>query len=308
MRTGSDFTGIYASTIVPLCPNYAIDEAELAYHVASIASVRGIRGLLINGHAGENFVLSSGEKRRIVEVVREAVGPDCILISGINSENSLEAGEDARDAEDAGADAALIFPPFSWTLPQGDDVAVRHHEAVLAATALPIMLYQAPVGSGSLAYSPSVLERLVNLPRVAAIKEGSWEAARYEANLRLVNRVAPHVLVMPSGDEHLLTCFILGGRGSQVSIAAIIPEVVVALDEAVRAGDLASARAAHEIIYPLAKAIYGTPPGSRATARIKTCLKLLGRLKLDATRPPIGVLSDAEQELLKAALVSAELL
>jgi len=60
-----------------------------------------------------------------------------------------------------------------------------------------------------------------------------------------------NMLVMPSGDEYLLACFVLGARGSQVSIAGTIPETVVALDRGISAGDLAAARAVREMIWPL---------------------------------------------------------
>ena len=149
---------------------------------------------------------------------------------------------------------------------------------------------------------------LVVLPRVVAIKEGSWETATYEANRRLVKSLAPDVAVLASGDEHLLSCFVLGSDGSQVSLAVIVPETIVALDAAVRAGDLESARAAHEIVYPLAKAIYGTAPGGLATARLKACLKLLGRLDRAAARPPTPALSDPEIAALRTALQGAGLL
>ena len=114
---------------------------------------------------------------------------------------------------------------------------VAHHEAIIAATELPIFLYQAPIFAGPMAYSPEVISALVTLPRVVAIKEGSWEVATYEANRRLVKGLAPWVAVMASGDEHLLTSLVLGSEGSLVSLAIIVPEVIVALDEAVRRGD-----------------------------------------------------------------------
>ena len=88
----------------------------------------------------------------------------------------------------------------------------------------------------------------------------------------------------------------------------VIPETIVRLDRAVRVGDLAAAQAAHEVIYPLAKAVYGAPPGSHATARLKTCLKLLGKLENDRVRPPAGPLDDAEREMLHAALERSGLL
>ena len=149
------------------------------------------------------------------------------------------------------------------------------------------MLFQGPAAAGSFAYPPDVLAELVRLPQVVAIKEGSWEVAAYESNRRLVKAVGPpHVAVMASGDEHLFTSYVVGSEGSLVSLAVVIPETIVRLDRAVRAGDLAAAQAAHEVIYPLAKAVYGAPPGSHATARLKTCLKLLGKLENDRVRPP----------------------
>ncbi|MDG2077300.1 MAG: dihydrodipicolinate synthase family protein, partial [Arenicellales bacterium] len=131
--------------------------------------------------------------------------------------------------------------------------------------------------------------------------------ARYEAHRRLVQQSAPHVAVMASGDEHLLTSFVLGTEGSIVSLAALIPEVVVALYEAVQCGELKTAQAAHEIVYPLARAIYGRQPASHATARLKTCLKLIGVLASDRVRPPLGELDIDEVKALQNALDQAGL-
>jgi 4-hydroxy-tetrahydrodipicolinate synthase len=302
------FDGIYAATLCPLDASYRIDEQALSDHVAGLASVAGIRGILCNGHAGENFALARAEKRRVVEITRQAAGPDAALVAGVNQESSLEAVEEAREAAAAGADAILVFPPNSWSLCLDAETVVAHHRAVIEAADLPIMLYQAPVTAGCMAYPPELLRRLVVLPRVVAIKEGSWETATYEANRRLVKEISPDVAVMASGDEHLLSSFVLGSEGSLVSLAVIIPETIVRLDQAVRAGDLAAARAAHEVIYPLAKAIYGTAPAGLATARLKACLKLLGRLDSAVMRPPVRSLSEEELARLRTAIEAAGLL
>ncbi|ETW93786.1 MAG: dihydrodipicolinate synthetase [Candidatus Entotheonella factor] len=302
------FNGIYPATICPFDAFDAIDEAALVRHVVAMAEVPGCVGVLCNGHAGENFTLSRDEKRRVVEIVHEAIGDRMIVVSGINCENSLEAVHHARDAAVAGADALMIFPANSWALSQDASMAITHHRMVIEATDIPIMLFQASVNSGQMAYTPEVLSQLAQLPRVVAVKEGSWETSAYEANRRLIKDVAPHVAVMASGDEHLLASYVLGSEGSFVSLACIVPETIVTLDRAVCGSDLAAARRAHEVIYPLAKAIYGRPPGWRATARLKTCLKLLGRLGDDRVRPPMGALDAGEVNALSQALVTAGLL
>jgi 4-hydroxy-tetrahydrodipicolinate synthase len=304
--TSLRFHGVYASTVCPMQTNGAVDETELSHHLSLVLGERGLRGLLVNGHAGENAVLTRTEQRRVVEIAR-GIGRDRLIVAGVNAESSDFAAQLAKDAAEAGTDAIMVFPPFSWALGADPRVILRHHETVHEAVSLPIFLFQGSVRAGQIAFTPDVLTALLRLPRIVAIKEGSWETAAYEAVRRLVKSLRPDIAVMASGDEHLFTCFVLGSEGSLVSLAAIIPELIVALDTAVTNGNLTDARALHEKIYPVAKAIYGTPPGSLATARIKACLKLLGRIKSATCRAPVDDLPNEEFKRLEIALSTARL-
>ena len=297
------FNGVYAATLCPLdADGRHLDEAALARHIETVADVDGIAGLLVNGHAGENFALSAANKRRVVDVAHAVCGDRLIIVAGVNSEDSYEAQAHTNDARQAGADAMLLFPPYSWALSTDIDTVLTHHRIANAQARLPMMLYQAGVATGGMAYTPEMLTALVSLPEVVAIKEGSWETAAYEANRRLIKSIAPHVAVMASGDEHLFTCFALGTEGTLVSLAAVVPELIVALYRAVERRDLAEAQQLHERVYPLAKAIYGTAPGSHANARLKACLHLLGHFPHASMRPPIPPLSRAEIARLEDAL------
>ena len=299
------YGGIHASTVVPLRDDFSIDETALAEHIARVSSVPGIMGLLVNGHAGENFLLSRDEKRRVVDIAREAAAAGCLIISGVNAESSLEAAAHARDAEGAGADAVLVFPPNGWALFQEEGTALIHHRHVQEATDLPIFIYQAPVGAGAMAYKLPVLQALIDLPNVVGIKEGSWEVAAYEEHRRFVKDRRPEIAVLGSGDEHLLTSYLIGSEGSQVSLAAVTPKLVVDLWNSATAGDWVAARAQYELIYPLAVAIYRRQPSGRATARLKTCLRLLGRLPSDQVRPPLLRVPEAEIAGLERALAAS---
>jgi len=185
-------------------------------------------------------------------------------------------------------------------------MVTAHHAHVEQASSLPIVLYQAPVGAGRMAYQLPVIEALIRSPRVKAIKEGSWEVATFEQNWRFVKERRPDIAVLGSGDEHLLTSYIIGSPGAQVSLAAIVPELIVALHEAAISNDWNKARKIHERIYPLSVAIYRRAPGNRATARLKTCLKLLGCLEHDTARPPIQPLPAEEISDLRNVLDAAD--
>ena len=305
MSDTNPFHGIHAATVAPMRSDFSLNEAALGAHVASVSRVPGIRGLLVNGHAGENFFLNRDELRRVIEVVRSAVPKHCWLSAGINAESSLEAARLAADAEAAGANALLVFPPNSWAMHHDLAMVAAHHDHVLNASTLPLVLYQAPIGAGLMAYQLPVVEHLIASSRVKAIKEGSWEVATYEQNWRFVTQRRPDIAVLGSGDEHLLTSYMIGSVGAQVSLAAIIPELIVALHESAMARDWTKARMLHELIYPLSVAIYRQSPGNRANARLKACLKLLGRLDDATVRPPIQPLDSVELDRLRTALERA---
>lgn len=302
------FHGIYPSTVLPMHEDFSPDWDAYARHTAACAMRPGIAGVLCNGHAGENFVLTCDEKRRAVVATVAAAGASRVVVAGVNQESSLAAAEEARDAREAGADAVMVFPPNGFALAQDDEMAERHHRAVAdAVPGLPLFLFQASLNAGRMAYAPAVLDKLLQIPGVVGIKEGGWEVNAYDALRRRVKAWAPHVAVMASGDEHLLACYAHGSDGSLVSLADIVPDEIVTLDAAVRRSDLAAARAVHERIEGLAEAIYGAPPAGRATARIKWCLVELGRIPCSAVRPPIGPVSGAEAEALRRALRQAGL-
>ncbi|MBP2151013.1 dihydrodipicolinate synthase family protein [Xanthobacter flavus] len=301
------FGGIYAATICPLDASGALDAEALHAHHAAVLATEGMAGLLVNGHAGENFALERQELSEVVRTARSVAGTGHKVVAGINCERSDIAARMAEDAAAAGADAVMVFPPFSWALGADDRAIVTHHRMIAVAAGVPMMLFQGAVGSGKTAFRPEVLARLLEIETVVGIKEGSWETAAYDATRRLTRRLRPDVAVMASGDEHLFPCFALGSDGSLVSLAAVVPELIVALDRAVARGDMAAGRALHERLYLLGRIVYGAP-GHLATLRLKTCLHLLGRLASTRCRPPVDTLPETEVARLREALAAAGLL
>lgn len=301
------FGGIYAATICPLDAAGAIDRDALHAHHAAVLATDGMAGLLVNGHAGENFALDRDELAIVVRTARAAAGRRHKVVAGINCERSDIAARIAADAAAAGADAVMVFPPFSWALGADDQAIITHHRMIAAAAGVPMMLFQGSVGAGRTAYRPEVLARLLEIETVVGIKEGSWETLAYDATRRLTRRLRPDVAVMASGDEHLFPCFAIGSDGSLVSLAAVVPELIVALDEAVSKGDMAAGRLLHERLYLLGRVVYGAP-GHLATIRLKTCLKLLGRLGSTRCRPPVESLPEEAVAQLRDALAVAGVL
>lgn len=297
------FHGIYPSTVLPMRGDYSVDWESYARHTEHCVLRDGMAGVLINGHAGENFCISREEKRRAVEVSVATVGATRIVVAGVNAESSLEAAQEARDAKAAGADSVMVFLPNSFALAHTTAMSVLHHRAVAdAVPGLPMFLFQAHHAAGRMAFTAEALDALLDIPEVVGIKEGGWEVDSYDDVRRRVRAKRPDVAVCASGDEHLFACYVHGSDGSLVSLADILPDEIVALDAAVRANDLPAARALHEKLEPLAEAIYGAPPGGRATARLKFCLREMGVIPDATVRLPQPPIDAAEAAMLRAAL------
>ena len=91
-----NFKGIYAATIVPLKKDKSINKNYLKKHLKEIINIKGVKGLLINGHAGENFTLSEKEQIEVVKIAKKNKTKNKLLVSGLNFENPFKASKIAK--------------------------------------------------------------------------------------------------------------------------------------------------------------------------------------------------------------------
>jgi 4-hydroxy-tetrahydrodipicolinate synthase len=115
------------------------------------------------------------------------------------------------------------------------------------------------------------------------------------------------ITVLTTHSSWLMASLSMGANGLLSGAGSVIPELQVALFKAVKAGDLPSAQAINDRIYPLSQAFY-TPPFLDMHNRMKECLVLLGRQDRAIVRPPLMKLHSDEIDRLRQALDAAGLL
>lgn len=298
-----NFKGIYAANIVPLGSDKSVDTENLIKHVKEISNVEGIRGLLVNGHAGENFTLSADEQIQVLKIIKENIKKESLIISGVNFEDPQKAADIAKEMLDSGANAILIFPPYSWSQGINTQMIYEHHKIISDAVNGPIFIYQSSINSGYLSYTKEILSELTKLKNIIGIKEGSWNTESYIENFKFLKNINQNFLIMASGDEHIYPCFKYASDGSQVSLAAIVPEKIVELITNIENKNFDLAQELDKKLLILAQNIYGKYPPSFATARIKYCLKVLKKIPRDIMRSSIS-LDDEEKIQLEKSLKS----
>src|SRR3954466_13982912 len=101
-----------------------------------------------------------------------------------------------------------------------------------------------------------------------------------------------------------MSSLVLGCNGLLSGAGSVIAALEAALFEAVRANDLARARAINDRIYPLAQAFYA-PPFLDMHNGMKEVLALLGRMPPAVVRPPLVKLPPHEIELLRRAIAAS---
>lgn len=302
--------GVIPATLLAFDDDMMIDEAASRRHLRDVAATDGLSAVTVNGHASEVHACSFDEQQRILEMSLDEAGDHLPLINGIYSDSSLEAARLARMAETAGAAALLVFPPNSMIMggQLRPEMALTHFKTIADATDLPMIAFQYPQISG-LGYPFETLLRMIqDVPSIKAIKDWSNDAMLHEKHIRELQGGAAGraISVLTTHSSWLMASLSMGANGLLSGAGSVIPELQVALFQAVKAGDLPAAQAINDRIYPLAQAFY-TPPFLDMHNRMKECLVLLGRLERAVVRPPLMKLSDTEINRLGQALNAAGL-
>ncbi|MDR1213909.1 MAG: dihydrodipicolinate synthase family protein [Propionibacteriaceae bacterium] len=305
--------GLFPATVTPFAPDLSIDFDALRHHLGAVAAAPGVRGLTVNGHLGEILTLTRQERAQVVRAARPTLGPDQILISGVEGRTAAEAVLDGLAAREAGAQALLVLPPVDVRpfrrLAANPAVMTAYFETLAQEVGLPMIVFLYPERSGS-AYSLAVLDALATIPQVVAIKAATADVTRYG---EVWDQVHDRVAVLAASDcPPLLGMMGRGTDGALLGISVIAPDRWAALLDDVLDGRLDRAQATfRDFALPLMAGVFENqePTGwASEAARTKEALVQLGSLPSARVRPPAVDVDEADRAVIRRCLVQARLL
>jgi 2-keto-3-deoxy-L-arabinonate dehydratase len=103
----------------------------------------GAHGLGLFGNASEGYALLGAERRAILQLVRERVKGRVPLVVSSGHTGTEAAVELSREAEELGADALMVLPPYY--LKTDADGLLHYFDAIGRAVSIPIMVQDAPL-------------------------------------------------------------------------------------------------------------------------------------------------------------------
>lgn len=238
------FEGVLPAITTPFSPDGSVDHEFLREHAQWMMS-QGCSGMVPLGSLGEGNTLEFDEKVAILKTLVEALG-DKPVIPGIASLSTQGAVKLAQAAKDAGCQGLMVLPPYVYTSDWREMKA--HMSAVIAATDLPVILYNNPVAYKTDFLPQQILELAREHPNVRGVKESSTDVRRVTA---LAAILPPQVELLVGVDDALLEGVLAGATGWIAGLVNSHPRESVELFELARAGKYAEATRLYRWFLPL---------------------------------------------------------
>ena len=289
-------TGSLVALITPMHADGSVDFERLNtlidWHIAS-----GTDGIVAVGTTGETATLSVQEHLKVMEATIKHVNKRIPVIAGTGANNTKEAIELSKSAEQLGADYTLSVVPY-YNKPSQEGM-YQHFKAIAEATSIPMIVYNVP-GRTVVNMSNETILRLAKLPNIVGVKEASGDVAR---DISLINSV-PEGFAVYSGDDPTGLPFMLCGGHGVISVAAnVAPKLFAQMCRAAINGDIAQAKKLNEQLIPIYNVMFCEP----SPAAPKWAVAQLGLCE-EYVRLPIVPLTAASHEKVQAALKAAQLI
>ncbi|MDQ7029758.1 MAG: dihydrodipicolinate synthase family protein [Ardenticatenia bacterium] len=229
--------GIVVPIVTLYDGNGHIDHAGMRELVEFLLE-HGVSGLFPCGTTGEGPLLTLDERRALAETVVSAVAGRVPVIVHTGAITTEEACALTEHAHGIGADAAAVFAPYYYSYT--NEALFRHFAAVAEhVPELPLYLYNIPATTGNPLPIPLVRRLVEACPNIVGVKDSSGSLEYLVTLLRL----RPLSFTVANGtDAHIFPAVAMGCLACVSGNANVVPELVVRLYRAARAGDVDTAR------------------------------------------------------------------
>lgn len=286
------FHGVYTALATFFSNDGTIDEQAfrklIRFQIES-----GVSGVVPCGTTGESPTLSTEEKHRLIKIaVEECKGSKTQVMAGTGSNDTEETVALSRWAAENGAQSLLVVTPY-YNKPTQRGLE-EHFHAVSSATKIPIVVYNVPSRTG-VSITADTLIRLLEIPNIVAIKEASGNV-EFSCDLMARAKEAGKKLSVLTGDDTTYLPHLAAGGDGVISVASnIVPKEMVALQTIFERGDVKTAIAEFQRLFPLFRDLFvETNP-----VPVKHVLSKMG-FGSSRVRLPLAPLAEASEARLMA--------
>ncbi len=292
-----EFVGAFTALVTPFRNGEVDEEAFREFIEWQIE--KGINGLVPCGTTGESATLSHAEHKRVIKICVDQVAKRVPVLAGAGSNNTREAIELTKEAQELNADGALLITPY-YNKPTQRGL-IEHFAAITSEVSLPCVVYNVPSRTSVNLLPKTLAEISKRCPNIIGVKEATGNLAQISDVLEYCGR---DFTVLSGDDFTILPTLSIGGKGVISVISNIAPDKVANMISAFRQGDIATAQKLHFELAPLCRAMFlETNP-----VPAKTALAKMGRIPSTEIRLPLVPLTPESDSALEEYLKSAGIL
>ncbi|KJC63449.1 4-hydroxy-tetrahydrodipicolinate synthase [Agreia bicolorata] len=269
------FGQVLVALVTPFTADGEVDWPSVEKHIDNVIN-HGADGIVVSGTTGETSTLTDAEKLQLVQVAKSVSAGRAKVLTGGGSNETAHAMQLARQSEKAGADGNLVVTPYYNKPTQAG--LLTHFRMIADSTDLPVILYDIPGRTGVPIKYETIL-RLAKHPNILAIKDAKGDFSEVS---RVINQT--DLMYFSGDDANVLPHLSIGATGLIGVTNNIASGPYRTMVDAVNAGDLATATAAHKSLEPLVRAVMTHVPG---TVAAKYILHGLGRIGSPRVRLPL---------------------
>ncbi|SEJ09172.1 4-hydroxy-tetrahydrodipicolinate synthase [Lachnospiraceae bacterium A10] len=286
----SIFTGSGVAIITPMKNNATQDvnydklEELINFHIDN-----GTDSIIIAGTTGEGATLTMEEHRKVIKSAVEFTKGRIPVVAGTGSNCTKTAIQLTKEAEEDGADAALVVTPYYNKATQ--EGLYRHYSQIADETKLPIIVYNVPGRTGCNILPETVARLFKDKENIVGLKEATGNMAQASQNMYLTDGK----LEMYSGEDGLITPLMsIGAIGVISVIANIAPAQTHELCQSFLDGDVARSRELQMKSLPLVDALFSEVN----PIPVKKALNLMG-MEVGSLRSPLCEMSEEKAKILE---------
>lgn len=295
------FRGVCASTVTPFNAAGELALEHLPAHIDWIIE-QGANALSPLGSSGEFASLEVDQRKRVLEAAIEANNGRLPVVAGTHHCSTRYTIELSRHAEQAGADALLIVPPY-YMAPTTSQT-MDHYRKVADAVSIPIVLYHS-ITMTAVDLKTEHLAKLFEEGVIGGVKMSNPEPDRIGS---LLQATGGDLFVYAGIDTVAFEGLCLGAHGWISGIPSMIPATARRLYETItQRSDLPAAREIWKDLAPLMRMQFGLyhsqGDGAQWFSVMKAALNMIGPPVGDPS-PPILPLQKRYREQLAASLTA----
>jgi 4-hydroxy-tetrahydrodipicolinate synthase len=276
-----ELRGVLTALATPFTADDRVDETTLRALVdRSIDG--GVHGIVACGSTGEFSAMSGDERRLVVETVVDQAARRVPVIAQTGATSTREAIALSRHAQSVGADVIMTVAPYYE--PLSLEETLTYLRTVARSVDIPVMLYNLPHATGVDLHPDTVGALAREVDNIRYIKNTTPDMAQSAA---LIHNHGDVIETFVGWDSLLLSTLVEGAAGVMAGSANVVPAELVAVYDAVAAGDLAGARQAWAPVFPLLDAMLS----ENFIAAVKAALAAVG-FDIGGPRAPIAPLDD----------------